>query len=131
MKTKTSLILTVAIMALSGSASAEVKIALVAKSLGNGFFEAANVGAQQAAKELGDVKVIYTGPTTTTAEAQIEVLNGLIAQGVDAIAISANDPDAVVPVLKKPCSAVSKWSPGIPAWRQRVGKSISTPPIMP
>jgi rhamnose transport system substrate-binding protein len=81
MKTKTSLILTVAALALSGSALAEVKIALVAKSLGNGFFEAANVGAQQAAKELGDVKVIYTGPTTTTAEAQIEVLNGLIAQG--------------------------------------------------
>ncbi len=52
----------------------------VAKSLGNGFFEAANVGAREAAKELGDVKVIYTGPTTTTAEAQIEVLNGLIAQ---------------------------------------------------
>ncbi|MFV0045313.1 substrate-binding domain-containing protein [Klebsiella pneumoniae] len=97
MKTKTSLILTVAALALSGSALAEVKIALVAKSLGNGFFEAANVGAQQAAKELGDVKVIYTGPTTTTAEAQIDVLNGLIAQGVDAIAISANDPDAVVP----------------------------------
>lgn len=63
------------------SALAEVKIALVAKSLGNGFFEAANVGAQQAAKELGDVKVIYTGPTTTTAEAQIDVLNGLIARG--------------------------------------------------
>ena len=57
MKTKTSLILTVAALALSGSALAEVKIALVAKSLGNGFFEAANVGAQQAAKELGDVKV--------------------------------------------------------------------------
>lgn len=75
MKTNTSLILTVAILALSGSALAEVKIALVAKSLGNGFFEAANVGAQEAAKELGDVKVIYTGPTTTTAEAQIEVLN--------------------------------------------------------
>ncbi len=48
---------------------------------GQWFFEAANTGAQQAAKELGDVKVIYTGPTTTTAEAQIEVLNGLIAQG--------------------------------------------------
>lgn len=122
MKTKTSLILTVAIMALSGSASAEVKIALVAKSLGNGFFEAANVGAQQAAKELGDVKVIYTGPTTTTAEAQIEVLNGLIAQGVDAIAISANDPDAVVPVLKKAMQRgikVVSWDSGVaPAGRQ-------------
>ena len=122
MKTKTSLILTVAALALSGSALAEVKIALVAKSLGNGFFEAANVGAQQAAKELGDVKVIYTGPTTTTAEAQIDVLNGLIAQGVDAIAISANDPDAVVPVLKKAMQRgikVVSWDSGVaPAGRQ-------------
>ena len=116
MKTKASLILTVVMMALSGSAIAEVKIALVAKSLGNGFFEAANTGAQEAAKELGDVKVIYTGPTTTTAEAQIEVLNGLIAQGVDAIAISANDPDAVVPVLKKAMQRgikVVSWDSGV------------------
>ncbi len=131
MKTKTSLILTVAALALSGSALAEVKIALVAKSLGNGFFEAANVGAQQAAKELGDVKVIYTGPTTTTAEAQIDVLNGLIAQGVDAIAISANDPDAVVPVLKKRCSAASRWSRGTPAQRRQAARSILTPRITP
>ncbi len=115
MKTKTSLILTVAALALSGSALAEVKIALVAKSLGNGFFEAANVGAQQAAKELGDVKVIYTGPTTTTAEAQIDVLNGLIAQGVDAIAISANDPDAVVPVLKSDAARHQGGLDGTPA----------------
>jgi hypothetical protein len=47
--------------------------------------------------ELGDVEIIYTGPTDTTAEGQIEVINSLIAQGVDAIAISANDPDALVP----------------------------------
>lgn len=122
MKTKLSLILTAVTLALSSSAFAEVKIALVAKSLGNGFFEAANVGAQEAAKELGDVKVIYTGPTTTTAEAQIEVLNGLIAQGVDAIAISANDPDALVPVLKKAMQRgikVVSWDSGVaPAGRQ-------------
>ncbi|WP_300000274.1 rhamnose ABC transporter substrate-binding protein [uncultured Cedecea sp.] len=122
MKTKLSLILTAITVALSTSAYAEVKIALVAKSLGNGFFEAANVGAQEAAKELGDVKVIYTGPTTTTAEAQIEVLNGLIAQGVDAIAISANDPDALVPVLKKAMQRgikVVSWDSGVaPAGRQ-------------
>jgi len=122
MKTKLSLILTAITLSLSTSAYAEVKIALVAKSLGNGFFEAANVGAQEAAKELGDVKVIYTGPTTTTAEAQIEVLNGLIAQGVDAIAISANDPDALVPVLKKAMQRgikVVSWDSGVaPAGRQ-------------
>ena len=123
MKIKASFILTVAALALSGSALAEVKIALVAKSLGNGFFEAANVGAQEAAKELGDVKVIYTGPTTTTAEAQIEVLNGLIAQGVDAIAISANDPDAVVPVLKKAMQRgikVVSWDSGVAAGGRQI-----------
>ena len=58
-----------AIALMSGSASAEnVKIALVVKTLGNGFFDAAHKGAQEAAKELGDVEIIYTGPTTTTAE---------------------------------------------------------------
>jgi rhamnose transport system substrate-binding protein len=87
---------------MAGTASAkDIKIGLVVKSLGNGFFEAANKGAQEAAKDLGGVQVIYTGPTSTTAEGQIEVINSLIAQGVDAIAISANDPDAVVPALKK------------------------------
>src|SRR5688572_21560206 len=72
-----------------------VKIALVVKALGNGFFDAANKGAQEAAKELGDVEVIYTGPTAATAEGQIEIVNALIAQNVNAIAISANDPDAL------------------------------------
>lgn len=60
--------------------AADMKIAIVVKSLGNGFFEAANKGAEEAAKELGGVKIIYTGPTTTTAEGQIEVINSLIAQ---------------------------------------------------
>jgi len=86
---------------LASPAMAQTKIALVVKSLGNGFFDAANKGAEEAAKELGDVEVIYTGPTKATAEAQIEVINSLIAQQVNAIAISANDPDALVPVLKK------------------------------
>src|SRR5690606_27702934 len=107
--------LAVAFMATHAQA-ADMKIGLVAKSLGNGFFEAANKGAQEAAKELGGVEVIYTGPTTTTAEGQIEVINSLIAQGVDAIAISANDPDAVVPALKKAAQRgikVISWDSGV------------------
>jgi rhamnose transport system substrate-binding protein len=76
------------------------RVGLVAKSLGNGFFDAVHKGADEAAKEL-DAEVIFTGPTTPTAEGQIEVLNALIAQRVDAIAISANDPDALVPTLKR------------------------------
>ena len=87
--------------ALAPSAFAADKIALVVKSLGNGFFDAANQGAQDAAKELKDVEIIYTGPAKATAEGQIEIINSLIAQNVKAIVISANDPDALVPVMKK------------------------------
>ena len=79
---------------------ARTRVGLVAKSLGNGFFDAVHKGADEAAKEL-DAEVIFTGPTTPTAEGQIEVLSALIAQRVDAIAVSANDPDALVPTLKK------------------------------
>jgi rhamnose transport system substrate-binding protein len=80
---------------------AETRIAVVAKDIGNGFFVAAGKGAEEAAKEIGDVKIIFTGPTEPTAEGQIEVINALIAQQVDAIVISANDPDALVPALQK------------------------------
>ena len=86
---------------LAQPAFAADKIALVVKSLGNGFFDAAHEGAEAAAKELGDIEIIYTGPAKATAEGQIEIINTLIAQNVKAIVISANDPDALVPVLKK------------------------------
>lgn len=107
----------VATALMAGSAQAEtVKIALVVKALGIGFFEAAAKGAEEAAAELGDVEIIYTGPTDTTAEGQIEVINALIAQGVDAIAISANDPDAVAPTLQKAMErgiTVISWDSGV------------------
>lgn len=94
----------------------DVRIALVVKALGIGFFEAAAKGAEEAAAELGDVEIIYTGPTDTTAEGQIEVINSLIAQKVDAIAVSANDQDALVPALKKAMDrgiAVISWDSGV------------------
>ena len=80
--------------------AARTRVGIVAKSLGNGFFDAVHKGADEAGKEL-DAEVIFVGPTTPTAEGQIETLNSLIAQRVDAIAVSANDPDALVPTLKK------------------------------
>ena len=82
-------------------AAAETTIALLVKNLGNGFFDAAAKGAEEAAAELGDVNIIYTGPTAATPEGQIEIINSLIAQNVNAIAVSANDADALVPALKR------------------------------
>jgi rhamnose transport system substrate-binding protein len=79
----------------------KTRIAMVVKSLGNGFFDAAHEGAKEAAAQLGNVEIIYTGPTTPSAEGQIEIINSLISQKVDAIVISANDPNAIVPIAKK------------------------------
>lgn len=84
------------------SAAEDFRIGLVVKAQGIGFFEAAYEGAKEASSELDDsLEIIYTGPVTPTAEGQIEIVNSLIAQRVDAIAISANDTDALVPILKK------------------------------
>jgi rhamnose transport system substrate-binding protein len=87
--------------AASAAAETKYRVAMVVKNLGNGFFDAAHQGGEEAAKELGDIELIYTGPTKPTAEGQIEIINSLIAQKVNAIVISANDPDALVPVCKK------------------------------
>jgi rhamnose transport system substrate-binding protein len=85
-------------------AADKLRIAMVVKALGIGFFDACRDGGLEAAKELGNVELIYTGPTKTTAEEQIAVIDALIAQKVDAIAISANDLNALVPVCKKAMS---------------------------
>ena len=82
-----------------------LKLVLLVKSLGNGFFEACADGGKEAAKELGNVESIYMGPSSSTAEGQIEIIETLIAQKVDGIAISANDRDALIPVTKKAMKA--------------------------
>tara|TARA_B110000459_G_scaffold166940_1_gene185262 strand:+ start:161 stop:1195 length:1035 start_codon:yes stop_codon:yes gene_type:complete len=115
--TSAAMVSAIALMAVPANA-ADTRIALVVKSLGNGFFDAAAKGAEEAAVEIGGIEIIYTGPTSATAEGQIEIINALIAQQVDAIAISANDPDALVPVLKKAMDrgiAVISWDSGVAA----------------
>lgn len=119
---------------IAGAAQAEpVRIALVVKALGIGFFEAAHKGAEEAAKELGDVEIIYTGPTDTTAEGQIEVINSLIAQKVDAIAVSANDADALVPTLKKAMDrgiTVISWDSGVAKDGRQMNLNPSSPALI-
>lgn len=83
----------------------KMRIAMVVKNLGNSFFEACRDGGLEAAKEVGNVELIYQGPSTPTAEGQIEIIDSFIAQKVDAIAISANDVDALVPIAKKAMKA--------------------------
>jgi len=57
-------------------------------------------GAKEAAKELGD-SVTYNGPTEASAAKQVPFINAAVRQGYNAIIISANDPNAVAPALKR------------------------------
>lgn len=129
----TGLSLAASLMGTSAMAQDNMRIALVVKALGIGFFEAAAEGAEEAAAELGNVEVIYTGPTDTTAEGQIEVINALIAQGVDAIAISANDPDAVAPALKRAMQrgiTVISWDSGVNEEGRQMHLNPSSTPLI-
>jgi rhamnose transport system substrate-binding protein len=124
-----------ALVLTGGAAQAQdnVRIALVVKALGIGFFEAAARGAEEAAAELGNVEIIYTGPTDTTAEGQIEVINSLIAQQVDAIAISANDRDALVPALKRAMDrgiTVISWDSGVAPEGRELHLNPSSNPLI-
>ncbi|MBT2720535.1 autoinducer 2 ABC transporter substrate-binding protein [Bacillus sp. ISL-46] len=78
----------------------QVTIALVPKLINIPYFNAVEEGAVEAGEELG-VHVIYKGPTMADATQQINIINDLISQKVDVIAVSANDPVKLVPVLKK------------------------------
>lgn len=75
-------------------------IALVPKLVGIPYFEVAAEGAEQAGEDLG-VNVIYTGPTEADAAQQVNTIQDLISQGVDAIAVAPNDAQALTPILKE------------------------------
>jgi rhamnose transport system substrate-binding protein len=97
------------------AASGPKTYVLVPKNLGNPYFDTANNGAQEAAKELG-VTVLYQGSATADATEQIQLLNSLIAQKVSGLAISANDADALVPTGKAAMDAgipVVTWDSAI------------------
>jgi rhamnose transport system substrate-binding protein len=84
----------------SGKSAAGYKIYLIPKFIGIPVFTQNSIGAKLAAKELGDT-VTYNGPTTASATGQVQFINTAVQQGYNAIIISADDPNAVAPALKR------------------------------
>ncbi|WP_181347096.1 autoinducer 2 ABC transporter substrate-binding protein [Thalassobacillus sp. CUG 92003] len=78
----------------------KLTIAVVPKLVGIPYFNASEQGAIDAGEELG-VEVIYKGPTEADAAQQVKVIEDLISQDVDVIAVAPNDPASLTPVLKK------------------------------
>jgi ABC-type sugar transport system substrate-binding protein len=83
------------------AAGAKITVVMVPKQKGNDYFNACEKGAKEAAAELGNVDLVYDGPTESKADAQVQLIEGYIAGDVKVIAVSPNDPDSIAPVLKK------------------------------
>lgn len=84
-----------------------VKIAMMPKFKGENYFDAVRIGAQEAVDELNKsgrvVEFLYDGPpqNNATNQVQVDILEGWIAQGVNVILVSPNDPNAIAPTLRR------------------------------
>lgn len=75
-------------------------ICMLPKKKGVPYFTSCSKGAAEAAKELG-VELIYDGPTDGSPEKAASMIERWTLQGVDAIAVSPNDPDVLAPAMRR------------------------------
>jgi len=86
----------------TATASAKTKILIMPKLVGIPYYNAVKQGVDQATNELkADTTIIWQGPTTDQVDKQIEMLDNAISAKPSVIAVAADDPAAIVPVLKK------------------------------
>ena len=76
------------------------KIATVVKVDGIAWFDRMRVGVEEYAKETGQ-DLWMVGPAKADAAEQVQIIEDLIAQGVDALCIVPFSVEALEPVLKK------------------------------
>lgn len=91
-------------LAPSAGMAKDVVIGMVPKFTSDPYFVAASKGAQEAAKELG-VTVEFNGPVDANVAAQSDIIDRWVRRGVSAIAVSANDPNALAPAMKRAAAA--------------------------
>lgn len=78
-----------------------LRLVIIPKLVGIDYYDAVKKGIDDAARELRDVEVTWTGPSQDKVEKQIEIIDDMIAKRPDVIAVAANDPIAIVPALQR------------------------------
>ncbi|HVU15587.1 MAG TPA: substrate-binding domain-containing protein [Candidatus Didemnitutus sp.] len=83
-----------------------ITIGLVAKSQGNPVFQAARVGAEDAARELGarnhlNIKIDWRTPNEEDAQKQAEAIEQLVLAGADGIAVSCSDANKLTDAINR------------------------------
>lgn len=85
----------------AGEGRPKYRFAVIPKALDIPVFNYARIGAQRAARELGNVEVIWRAPETADPLKQKEVLESFITQRVDGIAISCVNGDLLTETINK------------------------------
>jgi ribose transport system substrate-binding protein len=84
----------------AGGSGKKLKLAFVVNN-GANFWTIARKGTEEAEKNLGNVEVIFRIPSTGAAGEQQQILDDLLASGVDGIAVSPIDPANQTDTLNK------------------------------
>ncbi|GAA2009404.1 autoinducer 2 ABC transporter substrate-binding protein [Nakamurella flavida] len=86
-----------------------VKVAFVSQIEGIPYFNGFKTGGEKAAQDLG-ITYTQTGPATTNSAEQVKILDGLVAQQYDAIAVSPLDPTSINSSIASASSAGVKMA---------------------
>jgi len=73
---------------------ADYSITFLPKNLGNAYFDTSDAGGAEAIDEFGGTYA-EVGPATATPDSQVSFIDTAAQQGVGALVVSANDPDAL------------------------------------
>ena len=69
------------------------------------FFDGCTTGAEDKVAEYGNIELIVKAPDTADASKQIEIVEGLIAMGIDGLAIGPTDTAALTPYINEAAEA--------------------------
>ena len=104
-------------------AAKRLTIAVIPKGLDNSVFYYAHYGAEQRAKELGDVDIIWTGSSTSDASQEAQVVSGLISRHVDGMAVDANAPQPLIGPINQAVAQgikVITWDSDVPGSKRPI-----------
>jgi ribose transport system substrate-binding protein len=104
-------------------AATRYTIAMVPKALDLPVFAYGHFGAIKRAAELGDVDLIWAGPTIQDANQQAQVVSGLVSRHVDGIALSAVAPEPLTgPIAAAAAQGaiVTTWDSDVPGSKRKL-----------
>ena len=90
-----------------GSASSDISVTFLPKNLGNPYFDTSDAGGKAAVEAFGGT-FEEVGPDAASPDAQVPFINTAAQQGVDALVVSANDPEALCDALNEASDAGTK-----------------------